>query len=115
MADKRTLERTKTPGICRRHANGCTRAKKCRCPYIVRWKAQGQSHKQMFSTYELAFEFKGGLDSGKTTRRPLSSATIADYYAEWLPTYRGRTARGLEESTRREYRISFEHHLLGLA
>jgi hypothetical protein len=79
MADERTLERTKTPGIYRRHAEGCKRTRRCECPYIVRWKAQGRSHKQMFATLDLAREFKGGLDSGKTSRRPLSSKTVADY------------------------------------
>jgi hypothetical protein len=80
----------------------------------VRWKAQGSSHKQMFATFDLAREFKGGLDSGKTTRRPLSSVSVADYYATWLPNYRGRTARGLQESSRQELEISFRLHVLPL-
>src|SRR5262245_7586683 len=89
LADSRTLEKTRTPGIYRRHASGCKGRKRCGCPYIVRWKAQGRSHKQYFETYELAREFKGGLDSGKTTRRPLSSETVGDYYGKWLPAYSG--------------------------
>lgn len=108
--DTRKLEKTKTPGVYRRHASGCRG--KCRCPYIVRWKSQGVSHKEFFSTYELARERKGSLASGKTTRRPLSSETIADYYASWIVAYRGRTSRGLSESTRREYEISFRLHVL---
>jgi site-specific recombinase XerC len=115
MADDRKLQKTGTPGIYRRHAGGCKGNGRCRCPYIVRWKQGGSSHRQFFATFELAREFKGGLDSGKTTRRPLSSDTVGAYYATWLPSFRGRTARGLEESTRREYRISFERHMLGLA
>src|SRR5438128_5955491 len=113
MADDRKLEKTGIAGIYRRHAIGCKR-KKCECPYIVRWKAQGKSHKQMFNTWELAREFKGTLDSGKSTRRPLSSTTVADHYAQWIAGYRGRTARGLDENTRREYEISFRLHILPL-
>jgi integrase len=113
--DARKLERTSTAGIYRRHAEGCKGNGRCRCPYVVRWKAQGQSHKQMFSTFELAREFKGGVASGKTSRRPLSSDTVASYYEGWIVGYRGRTARGLEESTRREYTISFRLHILPLS
>ncbi len=115
MADKRTLEKTGTPGIYRRHAGACKRNGRCRCPYVVRWKSPGGGeHKQLFSTFELAREHKGGLDSGKTTRRPLSSDTIAAYYETWLPNYRGRTSRGLEDSTRSGYEISFRLHILPL-
>jgi integrase len=114
MGDNRTLETTKHPGIYRRHANGCKRGGRCGCPYVVRWKAVGASHKQMFPTLDLAREFKGGLDSGKTTRRPLSSVTVGAYFPAWLKRYRGRTSRGLEDSTRREYEISFRLHILPL-
>jgi integrase len=114
MADNRQLDRTKHPGIYRRHANGCKGNGRCECPYVVRWKAAGVSHKQMFPTLDLAREFKGGLDSGKTARRPLSSQTVGDYFAEWLKHYRGRTSRGLEESTRREYDTSYRLHILPL-
>ena len=114
MADDRTLEKTSTAGIYRRHANGCKRRGRCSCPYVVRWKAQGRSHKQMFPTLDLAREHKGSLASGKTTRRPLSSETVASYFERWIVTYRGRTSRGLEESTRHEYEISFRLHILPL-
>jgi integrase len=40
--------------------------------------------------------------------------SIADYYAKWFAGYTGRTARGLEDSTRREYEISFRLHILPL-
>jgi integrase len=115
MSDQRTLEKTSMPGVYRRHANGCKRNGRCRCPYVVRWKQAGKSHKQMFATFELAREHRSKLGSGMTSRRPLSSDTVGAYYETWIVSYRGRTARGLEESTRREYRISFEHHILGLA
>jgi integrase len=115
MSDDRKLERTSAPGVYRRHANECKGNGRCRCPYVVRWKLGGKSHKQMFATFELAREFKGTLDSGRSTRRPLSSTTVADYFDTWLASYRGRTARGLEESTRREYGISGRLHIKPLA
>ncbi len=112
MADGRRLERTKYPGIYRRHAGGCQGNGRCKCPYVVRWKDRGTPRKQMFPTLDLAREFKGDLDSGKRTRRPLSSLTVGDYFPTWLDSYRGRTSRGLEESTRREYEISGRLHIL---
>lgn len=68
----------------------------------------------MFRKFDQAREFKAALDSGAGIRRPLSSATVGDYYGSWLKRYRGRTSRGLEESTRREYEISFRLHILPL-
>jgi integrase len=112
MADDRKLEKTSTAGVYRRHAGSCSRKGRCACPYVVRWKAGGQSYKQMFPTLDLAREFKGNLSSGKGARRPLSSESVADYYEQWIETFRGRTSRGLEDSTRREYRISFRLHIL---
>ncbi len=114
MTDKRKLEKTRHPGIYRRHAGQCPGNGRCSCPYVVRWKRGDRSHKQMFRTLELAREFQGKLNSGKSTRRPLSSQTIADYYDTWIESYRGRTARGLEPSSRREYEISFRLHILPL-
>jgi integrase len=114
MSDKRKLEKTSVPGIYRRHAGGCKGNGRCKCLYVVRWKERGQEHKQMFATFELAREFKANLGSGKGNRRPQSSLTVATYYETWFPAYRGRTSRGLEKSTRREYEISFRLHILPL-
>jgi integrase len=114
MADDRTLEKTSEPGVYRRHANGCKRNGRCKCPYVVVWRDRGRQRKQMFPTFELAREHRGKMASGTTQRQPLSSVTVADYYEAWLPNYRGRTARGFEDSTRREYEISFRLHILPL-
>jgi integrase len=35
-----------------------------------------------------------------------------EYAAEWIPSYTGRTAHGLRESTRREYRLSLERRAI---
>src|SRR5437588_10468110 len=101
--DARKLEKTSTRGVYRRHAQGCKSNGRCKCSYVVVWKQGGAQHKQMFATFDLAREFKGGLDSGKTTRRPLSSDTVAEHWGKWFSNYRGRTSRGLADSSRREY------------
>ncbi len=111
MADARKLEKTGTPGIYRRHNTTCRGTGRCRCPYVVRWKAGGKTYKQMCPTWELAKEQKAIVGASKGPRRPQSSKTIREYWKTWLPAYRGRTARGLTDSTRREYRASFEHHI----
>jgi integrase len=114
--DARTLVPVKNaPGIYRRHAGTCKRNGRCSCPYVVRWKAGGTSLKMMFPTLEQAREHKRTIGPGHATRRPLSRETLAGYYAGWIEGYRGRTARGLEESTRREYEMSFRLHILPLA
>jgi integrase len=82
--------------------------------YVVRWKSRGASHKQFFDSFSLAREFKGSLDSGRSTHRPLSSVTVGDYHEPWLARDRGRTSRGLEESSRREHETSFRLHSLPL-
>jgi integrase len=112
--DKRKLEKTTTAGIYRRHADGCKRSGRCHCSYVVRWKAQGQGHNRLFPTFELAREFKGSMSSGKVSRKPASSETVAGYYEGWIENYRGRTVRGVQKATLREYGISFEHHILEL-
>jgi integrase len=113
--DRRRLEPVKNnPGIYRRHAEGCDR-RRCRCPYVVRWKDRdGRGHKQMFPRLDVAQEFKRE-QARKGTRRPLSSATVADHFPGWLENYRGRTSRGLEESSRREFETSFRLHIAPLS
>jgi integrase len=110
MADGRKLEKTKTPGIYRRHNLGCSGARQCGCPYVVRYRAQGVTRKRLFDTWELAREFKASL-SGKVRPRPLSAKTVAGYWRDWFPSYRGRTSRGLTSSTRGEYGGSFTRHI----
>ena len=49
--DGRKLEPVKNnPGMYRRHNDGCNR-KRCDCPYVVRWKNAGKSHKQLFARF----------------------------------------------------------------
>lgn len=112
MADSRTLERTPAPGVYRRHSDGCKRTGRCKCPYVAVWRDRGKQRKQMFATFDLAREHRAKMLSGLVPRQPQSTLTIGAYYEQWLPGYRGRTVRRFEESTRREYRISFRLHIL---
>ncbi len=112
--DARKLERTTVPGVYRRHAENCKRPRVCGCPYVVVWKAGGKQHKQMFAKMEEAREHKRGIGPGQASRQPLSKETVAGYYEGWIDGYRGRTTRGVQDSTTRAYRISFEHHILPL-
>jgi integrase len=113
-SDTRKLEKTSTAGIYRRHAASCNRNGRCKCSYVVRWKSRGKGHNRLFPTFELAREFKGEMASGKTSRKPPSRETVAGYYEGWIDGYRGRTVRGVQASTIREYKISFDHHVLPL-
>jgi integrase len=98
MADARTLEKTKEPGVYKRGDS-----------YIVHWKHRGQSHKRYFARFSEAREFKRTLHGA--AKQPTTRETVIDYYEKWIDSYRGRTARGLEETTRDEYRRSFELHV----
>jgi integrase len=93
------LERTKTPGIYRRGGR-----------YVVVWQHRGRQHKSFHATLAEAREAKGRRDAGD--RRPASREPFEDYARRWLGTYRGRTARGLSERTRRTYRGDVERRAI---
>ena len=99
--DSRKLERTKTPGVYKRADR-----------YVVRWKYRGREHKRHFATFAEAREFKRTL--GGPGKQPTTRQTVAYYYENWIGGYRGRTARGLEETTRDSYRDSFDRHVIPL-
>jgi integrase len=106
----RKLERTTTPGILRRHAKECDRRGRCECAYVVVWRHRGRQHTATFRTFAEAREAKGKRDAGE--RRPASRQPFAEYARHWLETYRGRTSRGLSESTRRTYRRDMERWVI---
>lgn len=108
MAPK--LERTRTPGIYRRHFTDCGGGR-CDCPYVVVWKHRGRQHTATFRTLAEAREAKGERDAGD--RRPVARVTFGDYFAEWIESYAGRTARGLAETSRSLYRRAVEDDALG--
>ena len=96
--DSRKLERTKYPGIYKR-SDGF---------YVVMYRHRGKQHKKVCRTLALAREFK---NQGGTTKAPESKQTVESYGATWIDFYRGRTARGLDDETRSQYRRSLDHHI----
>ena len=94
-----------SPGIFRRHVADC-QGGRCDCAYVVVWKHRGSQRTASFRTLAEAREEKGKRDAGDT--RPASREPFADYALRWLGSYRGRTARGLAERTRRTYRRDLE-------
>ncbi len=105
-----TLTKTKTPGIFRRHVKGCDGQGRCECSYVVVWRHRGKQHKETFRTYAEASEAQGDRKAGD--RRPTSKISFEDYFAEWIDSYAGRTARGFSETTRPEYRRPIEAHAI---
>ncbi len=94
----------------RRHKTDCARDDgRCGCGVhrpmeVPRPGAQTESAP---STNQEAREFKRTLDAGGAARKPQKTATtLGDYGKPWLESYRGRTKRGLEDSSRREYEFS---------
>src|SRR5258708_4087376 len=104
MARKATgpakLERANTPGIFRRHVKGCDQ-ERCECSYVIVWRHRGRQHTDTYRTLAEAREAKGNRDAGD--RRPVARIGFADYFADWIESYAGRTARGFSETTRPEY------------
>lgn len=104
------LEKTKHPGIYRRHAAGCDRNGRCDCSYVVVWRHRGQQHTDTFRTLAEAREAKGNRDAGD--RRPVARSTFEDYFGKWISSYAGRTARGFAEKSRALYRRAIELYVL---
>lgn len=93
------MKKTRYPGIYKRGSR-----------YVVTWEHRGRQHKESFATLAEAREAKGRRQAGD--RRPTSRVGFADYFAEWIESYAGRTARGFSESTRPEYRRPIEQHAI---
>ena len=100
----------KHPGIYRRHASSCTRPSRCKCSYVVVWEHRGRQHKESHPTLPVAIEAQGRRRSGDT--RPTERITFGNYWRGWIESYAGRTSRGFQESTRKEYRRPVEQHAL---
>ena len=103
------LDPTNTPGIFRRHVKECAR-QRCGCAYVVVWRYRGKQHTETFRTMAEAKEAKGNRDAGD--RRPVARVRFGDYFAGWIESYAGRTARGFSETTRPEYRRPVEQHAI---
>lgn len=89
------LQRTSIPGVYRRGES-----------YVAVWRQGGRQQKASYATLAEARAAKRA--HGQGLRAPRVPAGFADYAAEWIETYRGRTRRGLTRSTRTDYRRSLE-------
>jgi integrase len=91
-----TMETTRYPGVYRRGGR-----------YVVTWRHRGRQHKSSHRTLSEALEAQG--ERRRTGgRTPESRASFEGYAREWLSTYRGRTGRGISDSTLRNYRSALE-------
>jgi integrase len=97
--DARRLVKTREPGIYKRGNR-----------YVVTARARGRQVKRFARTLAEARDVKAALraDVARGEYRQLSRVTFADYAAEWIDTYTGRTQRGIREATRDSYRREIE-------
>src|SRR5919199_3186064 len=87
----RRLVKTGTPGIYKRGSR-----------YVVVYRdPAGQQRKRSARTLAEARELKATLtaDVKRGEYRALSKVTFADYAAEWVESYTGRTSRGVRPET----------------
>lgn len=94
------LEKTQTPGIYKRGGR-----------YVVRFRdAGGRQRKRFAKTYHEARRLRSALsaDVDRGEYREQSRTTFADYAAEWIESYAGRTSNGIREETRGDYRKRLE-------
>jgi integrase len=97
---RRKLERTRTPGVYKRGGRFC----------VTFRDPSGVQRKRAAKTYSEAKNLKAALraDIARGEFRQLPRVTFENYAREWIDAYAGRTAHGLRESTRREYRRVIE-------
>jgi integrase len=93
------MERTKEPSVYKRGGR-----------YVYVWKHRGKQYKSSHRTMAEARAAKRQRQGGDRRKRP--RVLFRDYAPTWIESYRGRTARGFSETTRREYRRDLESHLL---
>ena len=99
-AYRRRLVPTKTPGIYRRGSR-----------YVVRYRdPTGRARKQSARTMAEARRIKAEVnaDVGRGEWRAQSRVSFADHARDWIGSYQGRTARGLRDETREDYRVRLE-------
>lgn len=90
-----TLTKTSTKGVYKRGGR-----------YVVRFRdTRGRQRKRFAKTYKEALRLKSTLnaDVHRGEYREASRVTFAQYAAEWLESYAGRTSRGIREQTLADY------------
>jgi integrase len=96
VSTSRPLERTSTPGIFKRDGR-----------YVVVFRdPQGRQRKRYAKTLAEAKDLKAVLraDVSRGEYRSVSKVVFADHALRWIETYPGRTSKGIDESTRDDYR-----------
>jgi integrase len=98
------LERTNVPGVYRRGSR-----------YVVAYRdPSGTQRRRTAKTLAEARALKAELttDVHRGEYREQSRLTLAEYAAEWLRTYTGRTSRGIRQTTLDEYAADLRGHIL---
>lgn len=98
------MERTATPGVFKRGGR-----------YVVVYRdPQGVQRKRSARTLAEARALKSvlGADVARGEYRALSRVIFAEYAAEWIDHYQGRTRRGFREATRHDYRRQLEQRAI---
>lgn len=101
------LDKTKTPGVYRRHVTHCPREGRCKCPYVLVTTHRGKQTKQAFASYKAACEAKGDR-TGTDRKAPAARTPFEDYARAWIASNQGRTARGFDDDTRKSYGRALE-------
>lgn len=99
-SQNRPLARTSTPGVYKRGGR-----------YVVIFRdPHGRQRKRSARTLAEARELKAALtaDVKRGEYRALSKVTFAEYAAEWIESYQGRTSRGIRPETIADYRNDLE-------
>lgn len=97
-------EKTKTPGIYRRGTR-----------YVVRLRdKRGAKHSRSAGTLAEARDLLAVMraDVARGEFRVQGKIAFAVYAREWIETYTGRTSRGFNEQTRRDYARALEQHAI---
>src|SRR5580693_3953722 len=92
----RSLAKTSSPGIYKRGSR-----------YVVIFRdPHGRQRKRSARTLAEARDLKATLtaDVRRGEYRTLSKVTFAEYAAEWITSYQGRTSRGIRPETLADYR-----------
>jgi integrase len=100
FSQSRRLVRTGTPGIYKRGSRYV----------VVHRDPNGRQRKRSARTLAEARDLKAALtaDVRRGEYRTLSRVTFADYAAEWIESYQGRTSRGIRPETLDDYRADLE-------
>lgn len=86
------LTKTPTPGIFRRHKQGCSGRGRCECSYVVIWRRRGRQSTESFRTLAEAREAKREREAGAVRREGAEARRVAlhAFAREWVERYQGK-------------------------